>query len=346
MYPLITIDYEIFGNGSGDLIKTVVEPMDRIRKVCDRTRAKVVIFFEVAEYLAMKVHAEKDPAFARKLHRMEEQVRSLREDGHGIDLHFHPQFVGAVHDGERFVVDESAYNCVALLEGLPRSQASRRMGSLLREGISAMKDMLRDGSYQPAAYRAGGWNFIPADVMIPVLRSLNVTIDSSGMKGAIMRSKRNTYDYRKLHDRLGYWWTAKDSIMEGGPPGENLMEMPIYSRPYIPIDPRKPFIHYKGMQLCAKHDSGSTTDPADLWSIYYSMISDVRWDFCKMDADTMWDFYKAAEAKDIKGEIKTMVMIGHTKEYNNDPHFTDFLRKADSKGVRFHTFEGLRDMIG
>lgn len=54
MYPLITIDYEIFGNGRGDILKTIVEPMKRIRKVCDRYGTKVNIFFEVAEYMAMK----------------------------------------------------------------------------------------------------------------------------------------------------------------------------------------------------------------------------------------------------------------------------------------------------
>jgi hypothetical protein len=182
--------------------------------------------------------------------------------------------------------------------------------------------------------------------MIPILKGLGISIDSSGVKGSIMRSKKNTYDYRRLVDRLGYWWTADDSILQKGPKGKNIMEMPIFSRPYLPLDPRKPIIHYRGTKLSARHISGSAASATDLWAVYYSMISDIRWDFCKMDAGTMWSFYRAGAARDDPNDIKTMVMIGHTKEYDNHANFDTFLKKATGKGVRFTTFGDVKDSIG
>ena len=51
MIPLIlSLDYEIFGNGAGDVIRDVIEPTQRMLRICDRHGAKMTIMFEVGEY--------------------------------------------------------------------------------------------------------------------------------------------------------------------------------------------------------------------------------------------------------------------------------------------------------
>ena len=47
-----TLDYEIFGNGLGDVRMDVIEPAHRILSLCNAHHAKMTIFFEVAEYWA------------------------------------------------------------------------------------------------------------------------------------------------------------------------------------------------------------------------------------------------------------------------------------------------------
>jgi len=47
---ILTRDYEIFGNGSGDVMRDVIEPTDRILTICARHGAKMTIMFEVGEY--------------------------------------------------------------------------------------------------------------------------------------------------------------------------------------------------------------------------------------------------------------------------------------------------------
>jgi len=39
LHPLITIDYEIFGTGTGDILRTIVKPMKRIERVIRCARA-------------------------------------------------------------------------------------------------------------------------------------------------------------------------------------------------------------------------------------------------------------------------------------------------------------------
>lgn len=342
MYPIITIDYEIFGDGTGGILETVVDPMDRIRKVCDRYGYKVVVFFEVAEYIAMKHRSEKDQRFGRELKRMEDQLRLLHEEGHDIQLHYHPQFVGSSYKDGRFVVDGSAFTFEGLLKGDPDPKG--RISGLLKEGIDTIDDLLgRKGG--TIAFRAGGWNLTPAHVMIPVLKRLGIRIDSSGVKGAMMRSDKHSYDYRRMHARTGPWWTGPDSIDRVGPAGRHLMEMPIYSKHMLPIDPRKFLMLRRGTRLAARHTSGSTSSGRlDLNAIYYAMVSDVKWDFCKMDARSMWDLYR--EAGRGAGPDASAVMIGHTKEYANDREFDLFLGKVAKEGSRFFTFTDVNDLLG
>ena len=337
MHSLITIDYEIFGDGSGDLISTVVEPMNRIMKICNRYGVKVNIFFEVAEYQAMKIASKQNPNLAKKLTIMESQIRKLKEEGHNIQLHIHPQFLKYQYDGFRFHVDNSSYTFDQYLNGKNKREAEYILKKVLREGILSIKDILKDDSYEVIAFRAGGWNMAPAELIIPILRDLGVIMDSSGVKGAVMKSSKHNYDYRGMVDRIGPWWTTADSIDKVGPKNRYILEMPIYSSYGIPFDPRKLLLIIKGKRLCAKHNSGSSSSSLDLKTIYYTLMSGVRWDFCKLDAKAMWNFFLEGKKMDNLIDLRTMVMIGHNKEYDNDYNFKLFLKKMVATKERLYT---------
>lgn len=47
---LFTLDYELYGNGSGDVFKHIIEPTDKILGIVEKYNAKLTIFFEVIEY--------------------------------------------------------------------------------------------------------------------------------------------------------------------------------------------------------------------------------------------------------------------------------------------------------
>ena len=43
---LLTLDYELFGDGSGDVFKHIVEPTNTIIDEAERYGAKMTVFFE------------------------------------------------------------------------------------------------------------------------------------------------------------------------------------------------------------------------------------------------------------------------------------------------------------
>ena len=51
---LFTLDYELYGDGSGDVFKHIIDPTYALLNVADRYNLKFTFFFEVIEYWRLK----------------------------------------------------------------------------------------------------------------------------------------------------------------------------------------------------------------------------------------------------------------------------------------------------
>jgi hypothetical protein len=58
IHLILSLDYEVFGNGTGDVMRDVVCPTSRLLDTCDRHGAKMTIMFEVGEYWAFERYDE------------------------------------------------------------------------------------------------------------------------------------------------------------------------------------------------------------------------------------------------------------------------------------------------
>lgn len=106
---IITIDYEIFGDGSGDVKKHIISPANQLLDICDKYGAKLTLMFEVAEYWAFKELEERGALnldyYPSQL--MAEQAANAIERGHDVQLHLHPQWLGAKYENGSWVVNFS-----------------------------------------------------------------------------------------------------------------------------------------------------------------------------------------------------------------------------------------------
>src|ERR1700743_2905378 len=96
-HVVLSVDYEIFGNGEGDARQHIVEPTDRMARLCEKYGAPLTVFFEVEEYLAFEKYRDAlkktlgyDPAAE-----IRQQIIALAKAGHDIQLHIHPQWYRA-----------------------------------------------------------------------------------------------------------------------------------------------------------------------------------------------------------------------------------------------------------
>ena len=83
---ILSLDYEVFGNGSGDLDCCVLQPTERIAAIAERHGARLAIFVDALEFAAMERTGVSDA------HRVRQQLQSLLARGHRVELHLHPQW--------------------------------------------------------------------------------------------------------------------------------------------------------------------------------------------------------------------------------------------------------------
>jgi len=224
VHLILTADYEIFGNGSGDVRCCLISPTNRLLDVCDKYGAKLTLFFEVCEYWAFKRakaegklnHLNYDPA-AEMAHQAQEAVRR----GHDVQLHFHPQWLNSRIEDGHWKVDFSRWRTSSLDE--------EDIVGIFRRGKQTLEDLLRsaDPPYRCVAFRAGALSIQPEDNVLAAMREVGLHADSSVAPGFKSIDGLQSYDYCDVPDKP--LWRVSHSVSEEDLGGA-LWEIPIATR--------------------------------------------------------------------------------------------------------------------
>ena len=174
---LLTLDYELYGNGSGDVFKHIIEPTERILNICQTFHAKLTIFFEVVEYWKLKEEWEKgnkmgyeqDPILA-----MEKQLQEAYLNGHDIQLHLHPQWIDAKWLNGEWIVNNEDWR----LGGF-RNNNYEAVYNLINKGKKTIESIIWtvDSNYNCSILRAGGYNIQPSDGIVKAMKALGMKAD-------------------------------------------------------------------------------------------------------------------------------------------------------------------------
>ena len=90
---LLHDDWEIYGDGTGDPETLMFEPAKRILDICDRYGAKYTFYAEIGQQLHMLNAPEK--RWNQYASTWESVLKDAIQRGHDVQLHFHPQWIGA-----------------------------------------------------------------------------------------------------------------------------------------------------------------------------------------------------------------------------------------------------------
>src|SRR5262245_54521266 len=209
---VITIDYELYGDGSGALRELVYEPAARLMEVFRRRNVRFVAFVEAAELERIDACGT-DAA----IELVTQQVRALHAEGFEVGLHLHPQWCNARYLEGQWHLDDHEYNLCTL----PRE----RIVQIVGDALACLRRLVDDPRFTPLAFRAGNWLFQPTHTAAGVLAQYGIRIDSSVFKGG--RQHQNALDYRRAL-RHGYYWSFSRDVNEPDPAGP-WTELPIYT---------------------------------------------------------------------------------------------------------------------
>jgi len=334
---VVSVDYEIFGSGEGDVRQHVVDPTERMAKLCEKYGAPLTVFFEVEEYLAFEKFRDVlvkqigyDPAALIRA-----QIIDLAKRGHDIQLHLHPEWYRADYQNGKWILQRDNMTVDSLFETQEETDRFIAARQALIEGMLAEAG----GKQQKVTvYRAGAFSAQPGKRLLPALAKSGFVIDSSVVKGLVAPKAHggSGLDYRNAPSAKEPWRITRDVIEvdSAGP----IWEVPIYSRMgrrFQQITLRRLRAKFsKNIPKAQKSDMvqklGVKKNPASILKFLAQPIP-IKLDFHNQPPQTLVQWSKSAPASP-KGGLDVVVLIGHTKEHTDDVAFEKFLALAKQIG--------------
>lgn len=354
---LLSVDYELFGNGTGDVRRHVTDPTDRMARLCEAHGVPLVICFEVEEYLAFERYRSEltsrldyDPAaFIR------DQIIDLVRRGHDIQLHLHPEWVGAEYMDGHWNLRENQRTIDSLFNGSSRRQQAldpqASANGYIAERKAVIDEMLAEAgvSQRVSVYRAGAFSAQPGELLLAALEANGITIDSSVVKGLTRNGKHVSIDYRNAPDWKEPWRVSND-VARSDDAGK-IWEFPIYAEPgrrwqqltfgrlkakfskNVPRRKRRDMVEQLGIKRT----------PAGLLRFLFQPVP-IKLDYHNVTPTGLLRMIRRAP-KPKNGLPDVLVTIGHTKEHIDDRPLDEFLRRAKAEGHEFITFHDLAEMM-
>jgi peptidoglycan/xylan/chitin deacetylase (PgdA/CDA1 family) len=317
---VFTVDYELYGNGSGTLREQVYQPTERLVAVFQELGLPLVVFVEASELQKIE-----ETGCDEAMHEVRQQIRRLHQLDHEVALHVHPQWCNARYENCSWVLDYSEYNLCTL--------APERIAAIIAQSVSYLRDVTGDPAFTPLAFRAGNWLLQPTEAVAGVLAGSGIKIDSSVFKGGLQRMHK--LDYRPARNN-GYFWRFRDDVNLPHAEGE-LIEVPTHTA----MVPFWKMLTAKRVALQA-HGGRSPVDPGRLSRLrdYLRLWYPLKFDFCRMTLDELLSMLDTVIREDRSSpeSYKPIVAIGHTKDLDDLRTLDLFLRYVVQNEVKVVTF--------
>jgi hypothetical protein len=293
---------------------------------------------------------------------IENQIRKAVRDGHDVQLHLHPWWIGATFERDRWQLRLEHRRISDLPNGLGSPDDPFSVVGVLSRGKQTLETMVRPvcPAYECLVYRAAEFWGQPSGDLICGLKKAGLVADSSVIKGFYATVPVPT-DYRQAESAAGWWWTSAEDIGSTGLRGEHVIEFPVYSRP-------KPYLEnfrwtklYATLKRCSReranmHGHGmmqarNSSTPLKEILAKLTTVQPFPLDFCKLSAKDMIRWLQVAMIEDQRLRDRDgtpVVMLGHSKDFWNDRHCATFLKYVVTQcagKVHFTTFSSLAGMI-
>ena len=324
---VLTVDYEIFGNGTGDVRQHVTDPAEHMARTLEKVSAPLTVFVEMEEQVAFEENAAQlraqlgyDPgALIRR------QISDLAKRGHDFQLHLHPEWHRCAWTAEGWLLHRNTPTVDALYEGQ----------GAITEYIRERKTRLENYCGQTVtSYRCGAFAAQPGRKLLHALAENDFVIETSVVCGMQREDTFVQLDYRGA-PREHRSWRVRDDVARSDDTG-SLTELPIHS-----VMGRR-FHQITGQRLRAKFSRNvprqgqhemldrfgiSKRRP---WNVlkFLGQRVPLKLDFHNVAPRKLMQWIRAAPAPHPDDPLDVLVLIGHTKEHVAPRAFEEFVRLA------------------
>ena len=185
----LTHDWELRGDGSGDIEQIQFAPLRKLLDIYEKFGARTTVLPDVMQQLVFRRSESSHPELKTAADAWDQHLRNAFLQGHDVQLHLHPQWRNAEYGNGRWqlVGDWSILN-------YERDDAY----AMLAKTKEYLERLLRpiDADYQCIAFRAGALAAAPSAHLFSSLADLGIQLDVSIAGGFFVDTHNLQLDYR------------------------------------------------------------------------------------------------------------------------------------------------------
>ncbi|MDX6531939.1 MAG: hypothetical protein QOH41_4229 [Blastocatellia bacterium] len=193
IYLALTHDWELRGDGSGDIEQIQFAPLRRLLEIYAKFGVRTTVLPDVMQQLRFRRLETENPELKPLADSWDEQVCEAARRGQDIQLHLHPHWRTAEYREGKWQLrgDWSILN-------YDRDGAY----AMLADGKAYLENLLQpiDPSYRCLAFRAGALAAAPSAHLFKSLVSLGIKLDVSIAGGVFVNNDDLQLDYRECEE--------------------------------------------------------------------------------------------------------------------------------------------------
>lgn len=236
---VLTNDWELFGDGSGDYYEVQHKPTLDMLQVLKDHGAIMSFMAEVMQQLTFKKHSEDNGERSNIVRDWEKILQKAFLEGHDAQLHIHPQWMDAKFENNEWVLDNESWSL--------GEQTPEVINDLIETCKNYLETVIKmvDEKYNCTVFRAGAYYIEPSKNVLPYLINHNIISDTSVTRGFYVPNK---YDYREVPSN-SFPWNVGDLLTRGEKEYTGFLEFPIYSNEVLRSELLEKFLPIIGYTL-------------------------------------------------------------------------------------------------
>jgi hypothetical protein len=221
IYLALTDDWELRGDGSGEIERIQFAPMRELVRLYKKYDVRATFNAEMMQQLAFRKNQDRHPELKTLADSWDEHVRDAFRLGQDIQLHIHSQWSRARYEDGRWQLagDWSILN-------YEPEEAMRMLAS----GKEYLEKLLRpiDPSYKCVAFRAGSLAIAPSPHMLQLLTELGIMLDTSIVGGLSVETRNLQIDYTDCEESFAPFYPQMDDARKISDKPEKIICVPIH----------------------------------------------------------------------------------------------------------------------
>ncbi len=220
IYLALTHDWELRGDGSGDIEEIQFAPMRRLLEIYEKFGARTTFMPDVMQQLTFRKLESDHPELKRAADSWDEHAREAYARGHDVQLHLHSQWSDASWENGKWRLRGEW----SLLK-YDREQTA----DMIVAGKSYLENLLRrvNPDYRCVAFRASALALAPSEDLLSTLTALGIQIDVSVAAGFFLSNQTLQLDYRECEETFLPYYPKLDDARKVSRQREPIVCVPL-----------------------------------------------------------------------------------------------------------------------